>query len=441
MNHYLRTWRHFWQRRKELNGVAFTQTEADFLPSALSLQERPVSGTARLTGRVLLALFALLLGWSYWGQLDIVVLATGKIIPSSHTKSIASVDVASVKAVHVLEGQEVKAGDVLVELDTGPEDAEHGKATKSRSEALLKAARARGMIDAIDRNHIPVWPSLLDMQQADANIDAIQWQLERTHLEAQYRDHLSKLQRIDGDIAHCRAALPLITQQASDYRALLQEHDVSQHAWLEKEQARLALEAQLLEAENRRSELITEARTVAYDQLIDSQNVAAAAQQDALRVASHARLLKLTAPIDGTVQQLNVHTVGGVVPAAQPLMQIVPSANAIEVEATIENKDIGFVQEGQTAAVKVDAFEYTRYGTIPATVTHVSRDAVPDDKRGLLYTVKITLDKKIIVTNQRAVSLSPGLAVSVEVKTGSRRVLDYLMSPILREAKESMHER
>ena len=160
-----------------------------------------------------------------------------------------------------------------------------------------------------------------------------------------------------------------------------------------------------------------------------------------MRSDSHSKLLKLVAPVDGVVQQLTVHTVGGVVAAAQPLMQIVPIEKAVEVEATLDNKDIGFVREGQTAQVKVDAFEYTKYGTVQATVAHVSRDAVPDDKKGLQYTSRIVLERGMMDIDGRNVALTPGMAVNVDIKTGDRRILEYFLSPLLQHEHESLHER
>ena len=141
------------------------------------------------------------------------------------------------------------------------------------------------------------------------------------------------------------------------------------------------------------------------------------------------------------MQQLTVHTLGGVVAAAQPLMQIVPTQGAVEVEAFVESKDIGFVQEGQMAQVKIDAFEYAKFGTVAAKVLHVSRDAIQDEKRGLLYAIKVVLDKPTLQIDERKVSLAPGMSTMVEVKTGSRRVIEYVLSPLKQHGRESLRER
>lgn len=151
--------------------------------------------------------------------------------------------------------------------------------------------------------------------------------------------------------------------------------------------------------------------------------------------------MTLTAPVDGTVQQLAVHTVGGVVTPAQPLMMIVPKDNMIEVEAYVENKDIGFVNPGQAAVVKIETFPLTKYGTIEAKVTHVSNDAVNDEKRGLIFPARVNLARSTIQVENKTVNLSPGMAVTVEVKIAQRRVVEYFLSPLMQYKDESLRER
>ena len=432
--HYRSVFGHFWKERESSAGRLLNEQEAEFLPAALSLQEKPVSSTARRTARLLMALIGIGLLWSILGKIDIIVNASGKVIPSGHTKTIASVDIAAVRALHVSEGQAVKAGDILIELDASAADAEHDKAVGDASVATLFTARSRAMLISIDTLKSP---QLLRL----AGIPEDQWQAAQAHLEGQYRDFRAKLSRIEGDIARYAQALPLATQRANDYKVLMKEHDVSQHAWLEKEQARIELAGQLTDARNERASLIAQTRKEAYDAMTEGGKIAAASEQDARRAGAHSKLLQLTAPVEGTVQQLNVHTVGGVVPAAQALMLIVPHQKQVEVEAFLENKDIGFVQEGQSAAVKIDAFDYTKYGTLPARVTHVSRDAIQDEKKGLIYAVKITLDQSNMLLDGKTVPLSAGMSVNVDIKTGSRRVIEYVLSPLIQHQREALHER
>jgi hemolysin D len=424
----------YWQDRKSLGGGLFNQHEAEFLPAALSLQEKPVSPVARLSGRILVVLVFVVLLWSILGKIDIVVNGVGKIVVSGRTKTLASVDVASVRALHVREGQAVKAGDVLIELDTSAFDAERDKATGDATVAALLAARSRALIAAVDTLQPPQLPRIEGVPDS-------QWQAARLHLDGQYRDFRAKLARLDGEIRRYSQALPLATQRARDYRELSEKRDVSVHAYLEKEQARIDLEGQLAEATNQRAALIAQTKKEAHDALTEGDKIANASRQDALRADSHSRLLKLAAPVDGTVQQLTVHTVGGVVPAAQPIMLVVPQEDTVEVEAFLENKDIGFVREAQRAAVKIDAFEYTKYGTVPGRVSHVSHDAIQDEKKGLIYSVKVILDQSSLLVDGKEALLTPGMSVNVEIKTGERRIIEYVLSPLLQHQRESLRER
>lgn len=199
--HYANVFRHFWKHREELSGRMLNEHEAEFLPAALSLQEQPVSPASRLVAKVLIALIAVLVLWSVIGKVDIVVNAAGKIIPSARTKTIGSVDVASVKALHVEEGQAVKAGQTLIELDTSAPDAERDKAVGENVLALLQVARSQAMIAAVDRLQPPHLPR-------PEGVPEDKWRAAQHHLDGQYRDFLARLRRVEGDIQRCREALP-----------------------------------------------------------------------------------------------------------------------------------------------------------------------------------------------------------------------------------------
>lgn len=431
---YAAVLRHSWRHRAAMSGPVLSEDEAAFLPAALALQERPVSPTLRVTARVLMLLVACVLLWAIFGRVDIIVNAAGKIIPSGNSKTIASVDVAAVRALHVREGQAVKAGELLVELDSRGPDAERDRAAGDAVAAALQVARSRALIGAVDSLAMP-------KLVAPPAASAAQREEAQGHLDGQYAAFRTRLAHIDGEIARYAQALPLAAQRAADYRALADTRDVAEHAWLEKEQARIDLAGQLASARSERAALLAQTRKDAYDALAEGARVAAASGQDARRAGARGSLLRLTAPVDGTVQQLKLHTVGGVVPAAQALMQIVPRQGRLEIDAVLENRDVGFVQEGQAVAIKVDVFDFTKYGTVPAVVSSVSRDAVEDDKKGLVYAVRITLRQPAIVIDGRVVQLSAGMAVRAEIRTGTRRVIEYVLSPLVQHQKEALHER
>ncbi|WP_321945845.1 HlyD family type I secretion periplasmic adaptor subunit [Paraburkholderia sp. J10-1] len=431
---YRDVWRFFWRQRRQLDAPVLREHEAEFLPAALSLQARPVSPAGRWVARILMALVGVLLVWATLGHVDIVVNGQGKIIATGDTKTISSVEIASVHALHVEEGQMVKAGDTLVELDTRETDSERDKAEASRQIARVQVACEESLLAAIDSGRVPHLAALPD-------VSAERWQAGANYLADQWRDYTAKRQRLAGDMARYGAALPLAVRQESDYAALARTHDVPTDAWLEKQQARIEIAGELANARNQQAELTADTRKASQDRLEDASRTLASSAGDVRRASAHDALLTLTAPVDGTVQQLAVHTVGGVVPAAQPLMKIVPLSPKVEFEAFIADRDVGFVREGQRAMVKIDAFEYTRYGTAPAEVIHVSRDAIEDEKKGLRYSVKVALDKSELMVDGSRVPLTPGMSGSVEIRTGTRRVIGYVLSPLVQHAQESLHER
>ena len=249
--------------------------------------------------------------------------------------------------------------------------------------------------------------------------------------------------------------LPIATKRAQDYRNLVSEAFVSNHGYLEQEQARIEMEADLAAQRNRLQEiassldearaqqraLTAETRRTALDSLEQAQQRLDALAQERIKAEARGRLTRLTSPVDGTVQQLAVHTEGGVVTPAQPLMVVVPADQPLEVEAFFENKDIGFLRQGQVAEVKVETFQFTKYGTLDAELTSVSHDANSDEQRGLIYASRVRMARTSLDVDGTEVRLSPGMAVTVEVKTGQRRVIEYFLAPLLRHTDESLRER
>ena len=179
----------------------------------------------------------------------------------------------------------------------------------------------------------------------------------------------------------------------------------------------------------------------AYDGLRQAREQIGQYAPQVAKTGQRDQLMQLRAPVDGTVQQLAIHTVGGVVTPAQALMAIVPSEESLEVEATVLNKDIGFVKPGQRATVKVESFPYTRYGYLEGIVETVSHDAAQDEQLGLVFPARVRLAGASLQIDGVEVGLTPGMALSVEIKTGKRRVIDYLLSPLRQHAGEALRER
>jgi hemolysin D len=220
-------------------------------------------------------------------------------------------------------------------------------------------------------------------------------------------------------------------------------------------------EAAIAAIRETRGQAAAEYRHTLSDELAKSEQKANGIAQDLIKAEQRTRLQRLTAPVDGVVQQLAIHTVGGVVTPAQSLLVVVPSDSRLEIEAMVSNHDIGFVHAGQEAEIKIDTFNFTRYGLLHGHVLSVSQDAVIRDRmqdrsndrtpgtnetsepkgQELNYSARISLDRTNMVIDDKVVNLSPGMAVTAEIKTGSRSILNYLLSPLLRYRHDSLRER
>jgi hemolysin D len=211
-----------------------------------------------------------------------------------------------------------------------------------------------------------------------------------------------------------------------------------------------------------RSQTVAEHRRTLFGELTEAERKAAGLAADLSKAQQRTKLQLLTAPVSGVVQQLAAHTVGGVVTPAQTLMVIVPSDSHLEIEAMVSNHDIGFVHAGDEVEIKVDTFDFTRYGLLQGQVLSVSSDSIvrdaPGDKSNdkstgaasassepkgqeLTYAARISLDRAQMQVEDRLVNLSPGMAITAEIKTGSRRIISYLLSPLMRYRQESLRER
>jgi hemolysin D len=456
--------------------------ELAFLPAALEIVETPASPIGRAIGLTIIVLFCLALAWACLAQIDIVASAPGKIIPSGRTKVIQPFETGVVRAIHVRDGQGVKTGDVLIELDPTMNQAEVGHFRSDLIAAQLDVARLRaalaGHADPLEDFNPPeaASPALIEMQRQFLRSQVAEHNAKLAEIDRQRSQKEAERATVAATIDKFEATIPLLAQRV-EIRKYLFERDLgSKLTYLSEQQDIVGQRNDLLvqksryrEAEAAVAALIeTRAKTVAeyrrglFDELAKAEQKAASLAQDVVKTEQRTKLQLLTAPVDGVVQQLAVHTVGGVVTAAQALLVIVPIDSHLEIEAMISNRDIGFVHSGQEAEIKVDTFNFTRYGLLRGEVLSVSQDAIARDKpqdksndkaqgaetstsepkgQELSYAARVSLDRTQMQVEEKFVNLSPGMAVTVEIKTGSRTIISYLLSPLLRYKQESLRER
>lgn len=473
--HHWRVLRASWAHENAVGPLRKVHSDQEFLPAALEIMETPPSPGLRWLMLSLCGLFGIALAWSIVGQVDIVVVATGKVIPSSNSKVIQPMEIGGVHAIHVRDGQRVRRGDVLIELDptlAGVDQAQAkqgmftAEATRARSAAIL--GYLGGGSDALA---MPDWmpASMLQTQQQVTRSLIAEYEGQRAGLMASRAEHAAELATALSEVAKLRATLPLVDQQLEARRGLAERGNFSKLKVLEYEQQRIEhgfnISAQLTAAEKARAAIGnsdaqmaalrgTFGKTAATE-LAKAEDDLQLRGEEVRKTDRKREFQQIRAPVDGTVQQLVVHTIGGVVQPAQALMVIVPDGADVEVEAQALNKDVGFIRAGQTVRVKLEAYPFTTHGLVDGTVASISRDAVEQPAKdrnptpggakaapaGLVYSVRITLAQNTIRVGAADELIGPGLAVQAEIKTGTRRIIDYLLSPLARTMNEAGRER
>jgi len=454
--------------------------ELEFLPAALEIVETPPSPLGRAIGATLIGLFMLALAWASLGHVDIVATAAGKIIPTGYSKVIQPFETGVVHAILVTNGQTVNAGDILIELDSTINEGETNHLRSDLQSVQLDIARLRAALtdtdDPIAAFHPPEGanPALVAMQRQFLVAQVAEHKAKIASLDGQRAQKEAELGTISATVDKLDAVIPNIEERVNIRKALneygnrLQYFEVLQQL-TESQQERLVQKSHLKEAKaavaaivETRGQTNAEYRRTLFGELAEAERKASGFAADLSKAEQRTKLQQLTAPVSGVVQQLAVHTVGGVVTPAQSLAVIVPSDSQLEIEAMVSNRDVGFVHAGDEVEIKVDTFDFTRYGLLHGQVLSISSDAIVRDNSAdqskekqpgsttnssepkgqeLTYAARISVDRFQMLVEDKKVNLSPGMAVTAEIKTGSRRIIGYLLSPLVKYKQESLRER
>jgi hemolysin D len=449
-----------------------SRTELEFLPAALEIAETPPPPLPRVTAMALVALLIAGIAWAAFGQIDIVATAPGRLTPSGGGKVVQPLETGTVTAIRVHDGEVVRQGDVLVELDPTETEADQDRLKGELAAAQLEESRLQ--VVALGRPFAP--PPGSDPLRAEVAQREVREEVESnaaklSSLDHQIAEHRAELASGQAEAARLKALLPY-DQQRVDAFTDLQNKGYGSKLQLVEAQEKLedarrsleverqkqpALEAAIQTTAGQRAEIAAETSKKALADLTEAQIKAASLADEVAKADERFRGRTLTAPVSGAVQELAVHTIGGVVEPGQTLMRIAPAGAPLEVEANLENKDVGFVRPGMAAVVKVESFPFTRYGLIHATVLSVSADALGEptaqnpiqgrtaDLPGLMpephYLVRLALDHDVMTVDGRQVRLRPGMMVTTEVRTGRRSVISYILSPLAKAVREAGHER
>lgn len=427
----------------------------------MEVLETPPNPLGRAILWCLLAFVAIAVLWASLGHIDIVATAQGKVIPRGRVKVIQAADAGVVREIRVIDGQKVNAGETLIVLDPTVTQADAAQARESAFVAQIDRARAQALVDAaagkpaVFRAPTGTSEEIIATQRSLVSARVAEHRTAVSALREDQAQRESDLAMVTAEVTKIEQQLPLAEDQLASLEKLNKEGLVPRLKVMEVKERVVGLRQDLVirreeMAKNRAAlagvrsqiaKLESEFRAQAFDALSEAEANYRLRSEEVRKAEDKASLTVLTSPIDGVVTQLAVHTIGAVVKPADALLAIVPKDEQLLVEAMVLNKDIGFVREGQPAEVKLEAFPFTRYGVINGTIERISRDSIEHEELGLVFPCLVTLSASQIDVGDKLVALEPGFAASAEIKTGERRIIEFLLSPLSRRLQEAGRER
>ena len=433
--------------------------EKEFLPAVLEVTEMPPSHAAILLTYVIVAMFTVLILWSVIGKIDIIATAAGKLMPASNIKTIQTLTDSEIEEIYVQEGEYVKAGQDLIKFNQTEVIANISRIENEIEALKIAIARLQALLTEnpqenfnydrdIDAYLIKMHADLLKSQiiEKSARIEVLKGQIAKAEKE---KDTIS------ADLGLIEKLLPSVTERIEKKKILVDKKLLARLTFLEQQEELTNLQEQrnvqakkMAETEENIEYLKKELRQYLAEfdknlmqELTENREKLASYQQELVKYREALKRTVVKAPLSGYVQQLVYHTKGGVVETAKPIMNIVPENYKLEAQVMILNKDIGFVRPEQDVEIKIDSFPFTKYGTLKGKVRNISGDAVQDEKLGLVFNARLTLSDNKIKADGQIIRLKPGMSVTAEIKTGKRRVIEYLLSPVMKYLNESMRER
>src|SRR5262245_38839980 len=438
---------------------------AEFAPEIVKSQNRPPSPLPRVVLYALLALFGLMVLWACLGQLDIVAVTQGKLVPQSFLKIVQPAEPGIVREILVKEGDAVREGQVIVRMDTRLSEAD---LTILRAELARRDLQVRRIDAELAGNALQGKPK--DDAVLYAQVDAQYRARRQAYLDAlgaerallaKARQDLQSALEVEGKL---KQTTPIYSEQARAWDQLAKEgfagrlmaldrqrsHVEAQQDLLAQGHAVASLKATMAQSEKRIAQIDSNYRRELMNERVEAEAAQAKLSQDWEKQQHRHTLLELKAPQSGIVKDLATHTPGTVVSPGTILLTLVPHDEPLVAEVWVANADSGFVQEKQRARVKLAAYPFQKYGMLDGVVRQVSADTLDrnDDNNNnaasrsampqqAAYRALIELGASSLESDGQRLRLVPGMLVNAEIHLGTRSVIEYLLSPVQKVAHEA----
>ncbi|WP_246229801.1 HlyD family type I secretion periplasmic adaptor subunit [Bradyrhizobium cytisi] len=465
-----------------------TRSDQEFLPAALEILEMPPSPVGVALMWIICGLALSVLIWSYVSRIDVIAIAQGKIQPVGRVKVVQPSEPGRIVSIHVQNGHLVTEGQELVGLESGEADADVNEHRAHLHALRGEAIRRKAALRAIESRRVAASPAIewgddipREVREREALVlEGVLNQLKAKTAELEAEKHQKELERnLYAATSSALDTLVATLQERVDMRASLARTGSGSKAdlidsleRLQDQKAKLATARGQFNESEAAMDVLSQRIEVSFSDFAadDLQKLAEAEreidsiQQRMAKARVRQQRMVLKSPIAGRVSAMSVTTLGQVVNTGDEIMRIVPDAASLEIECYIPNRDIGFVHPGQAAVVKIESLPFTRYGTIDATLLNIQDDAIPEpdatqaegnpirplENRGfagaqrtqnLVFPATLRPEVTRVIADGTPVPLSPGMAVRVEIKTGSRRVLEYVFSPLVEITAQALRER
>lgn len=423
--------------------------EYEFLPAALEITETPPSPFGRIVLWLIVVLLVVAFTWSYFGKIDEIASARGQISPDGNVKIVEATNGGVLSSLHISEGDHVKQGQVLAELDSTLASADVAATQQSLNTAMFERDVEQRLLDGEDITQLvndaaipqDVKDDLLQLNKSKTSAYAVKQgllALDVSQAKTQLANEQNNLNTIQAELDSAQAQQQQLQQDPNistdltkqTQLATVNDQITNLQGSLADQQGRVATaQSNLQAAQGSLADNSAQNTLAVQDDVVQQDQKIAELQDQLTKDQRNVQLQSLTSPVDGTVLSVASNTLGGVITPAQPFITIVPSGTPLIVDANLQNQDIGFVSVGQRVAIKVDTYSFSRYGYLTGKVKSISPDAFNDPKLGPVYKIKVTIDSAR-TNKDNVLRISSGMSTSSEVKTGQRRIISFFLDPL-----------
>ncbi|WP_033916575.1 HlyD family type I secretion periplasmic adaptor subunit [Campylobacter sputorum] len=424
----------------------------EFKPVIVEIEDRPLNPLGRTVLWIIIMLIIACVLWLFFAKVDVVVSTRGKVIPTGEIKILKPLETGVVSKIFVKEGQVVKAGEILMQIDpsvsmvnlkTKQDELDAINMSIKRLETLgfgkklsdeelnnLSQDEKKLYLHQLNTYEDTIKQYEFKLAQAKHSANGVDSEIQRLSLLLKKSsDRLDRLQNVKDIIAY------------KDYENTQKEvFDTTEKLNIAKQQ-KLESAKKIGEIKQEMSVFKENIKTKYLDELISKQKEASNIKAQINTYMFQGKQQQITSPVDGYIGKLMINTQGGIVNSTEPLLSVIPANEPLIIKANVLNKDIGFLSVGQEVAIKIDTFNFQKYGKLDGKLFYISNDSLKDEKLGEIYEIKVEPKQTTLLVDGEEKSIEPGMSVSAEIKTGKRRVIELFVYPIIKYLDEGLSVR